>query len=177
MRRDLSRELILSVYPSAKGIAFVVFEGPDNPIDWGVKEIKGKSKNRKTVEAVERIIERYQPEVLVIEDTSIKGSRRTARVRRLYRSLAHLAKATVIEVRAYPQSMVRKTFAHVGASTKYEVALAIARMIPAFKARVPRVRKPWMSQDSRQSLFDAVALGMTYYAHHVPSPYHAVENA
>lgn len=171
MTRGIPEQLILAVYPSSKGVAFVLFEGPDSPFDWGIKEIKGTIKNQTTVEAIERIIDRYQPDVLVIEETRERGSRRTVRIRRLYRSLMHLAHAQVIDVVAYPKRVVRNTFAQVGASTKYEIAQAIARTIPAFSIRLPRVRKPWMSQDSRQSLFDAAALGITYYAQHVPSPY------
>lgn len=173
MTRGVPEQLILAVYPSSKGVAFVLFEGPDSPFDWGVKEIKGTAKNRTTVEAVECIIARYQPDVLVIEETRERGARRTVRIRRLYRSLTHLAHTHVIEVASYPKRVVRATFARVGASTKYEIAQAIARSIPAFSIRLPRVRKPWMSQDSRQSLFDAAALGITYYAEHFPSPYPA----
>lgn len=176
MTRGVPEQLVLAVYPSSKGVAFVLFEGPDNPFDWGIKEIKGATKNRTIVESVERIIVRFQPDVLVIEETRERGSRRTPRIRKLYQSLQHVAAANVIDVVRYPKSTVRQTFSRVGASTKYEIAHAIAQCIPAFAPRLPRVRKPWMSQDSRQSLFDAAALAITYYAHRFPSPY-AVDDA
>jgi len=51
----------------------------------------------------------------------------------------------------------------VGARTKYEIAHAVARIIPAFKFRLQPVRKPWQSEDARQSPFDAAALGIVYY--------------
>lgn len=172
MTSGLADHLVLAVYATSKGFAFVLFEGPESPFDWGVKTVSGNSKNTKITEAVESLIGTYQPSVLVVEDTSDRLSRSTTRIRRLYRSLADIAAAQVVEVCRYPKATVGKTFAAVGATTKYEIARAISRHIPAFASRLPRVRKPWMSQDPRQSLFDAAALGLTYYALHMPSPYH-----
>lgn len=158
-----SENLVLSVYPTSRGFAFVLFEGPESPFDWGVKEIKEKHKNTRTLEAIERLIERYQPEVLVLEDTTERDSRRTSRIRKLYRSLVHLADAQRMEVYRYPKSVVKQVFASVGAGTKYEIAKAIAIQIPAFAHRLPPLREIWMSEDPRQSLFDAAALGLTFY--------------
>jgi Holliday junction resolvasome RuvABC endonuclease subunit len=165
MRGRIPEELILAIYATSKGFAFVLFEGPESPFDWGVRDIRNPSRNRKCIEAIEKIFEQYQPGILVIEDTSDRLSRRTARIRRLYQSLTHLAKTNVIDVYRCPKDAIRKTFGSVGAVTKHEIAQAIARQIPAFSIRLPRVRKPWMSQDSRQGLFDAAALGICYYAH------------
>lgn len=165
MRSRIPDELILAIYATSRGFAFVVFEGPESPFDWGVRDVRNPSRNRKCVEAIEKIIEQYQPGILVIEDTSDRLTRRTARIRRLYQSLMHLAKTNVVDVYRCPKDGIRKTFASVGAVTKYEIAQAIARQIPAFSIRLPRVRKAWMGQDSRQSLFDAAALGVCYYAH------------
>ena len=66
---------------------------------------------------------------------------------------------------------MKECFASVGAGTKYEIAKAIATQIPAFAHRLPRLRKIWMSEDPRQSLFDAAALGLTFFARHIRSPY------
>jgi hypothetical protein len=163
MKSRIPDELVLAVYATSKGFAFVLFEGPESPFDWGVREISNPSRNQKCVEAIAKIVDQYQPTVLVIEDTSEQLSRRTARIRRLYQSLEHFAKVRAIDVHHVTKSAIRQTFASVGAVTKYEIAQAIAIQIPAFAIRMPRVRKPWMSQDSRQGLFDAAALGLTSY--------------
>ena len=159
------------MHPFSRGFAFVLLEGPESPYDWGIREIKGKQKNAKTLEEVKKLIGRYRPEVLVIEDAAGGKSRRTTRIRRLYRLLIHLAKSEYVDTHRYSRSVIKQCFAPVGATTKHEIAKAIAMQIPAFAHRIPRERKPWMSEDSRQSLFDAAALGLTYYAHGVPSPY------
>src|SRR5665213_604961 len=165
------QDLVLAVYPFSRGFAFVFFEGPNSPFDWGVREIKEKHKNSKALEEIKKLIDRYRPEVLVIEDTAGKGSRRTTRIRKLYRMLVHFARAEYIDLHRCSRIEVNACFATVGARTKYEIAKAIATQIPAFAHRLPRFRKVWMSEDPRQSLFDAAALGLTYYAQHIQSPY------
>ena len=68
------------------------------------------------------------------------------------------------EVSRISRDAIRACFASVGARKKYDIAQAIARQIPALAHRPPRVRKIWMSEDPRQSLFDAAALGLAFYA-------------
>lgn len=166
MKNATPQNLVLAIYPFSRGFAFVFFEGPDSPFDWGVKEIKEKHRNTKTLDEIKKIIDRYRPEVLVIEETTVKESRRTSRIRKLYRMLVHLAEAEYIELHRYTKGTIKECFTSVGASTKYEIAKAIAIQIPAFAHRIPPFRKPWMSEDPRQSLFDAAALGLTFFCLH-----------
>lgn len=164
-------DLVLALYPTSRGFGFVLFEGPESPFDWGVRDIKKKHKNEQTVAAIKKLIDQYRPEVLVIEDTSDRRSRRTSRIRKLYRMLTHLAETEYVDIGRCTKKETLACFAPVGARTKYEIAAAIAAQIPAFEHRMPPKRKPWMSEDPRQSLFDAAALGLTYFAWHKRSPY------
>jgi len=163
MNYRTNHNLVLSVYPTSRGYAFVLFEGPQSPYDWGVKEIRKKHKNEQTLASIHALIERYRPDYLIIEDHIEHGSRRSSRIRRLYRMIAHLAETEQIDLFRYSRRAIRACFEPAGARTKFEIAQAIARQIPAFAHRLPRVRKIWMSEDPRQSLFDAAALGITYY--------------
>ena len=163
---------VLAVYPSSRGFGYVLFEGPESPYDWGMREIKDEDKNEKTLAAIAQLIERYHPEALVLEDIEDRRYRRNERIRKLYRRLAHLAETEYVEVYRYSEQALVRYFGALGAHTKYERAEAIARQIPAFAHRMPRVRKPWMAADPRQALFDAAALGLVYYAARgMPSPY------
>lgn len=154
---------VLAFYPTTHGFAFVLFEGPLAPFDWGVRELRGSRKNARSLLALKKLIDRYHPEVLVIENTSHLTSRRVERIRRLHRLMRHLADAEGIPTHRYTRSNVRACFSLVGAIRKQEIAEAVAMMIPAFAHRLPRKRRIWMSEDPRQGLFDAAALGLTYY--------------
>lgn len=163
MSPRLETRFVLSVVPTCHGFSFVLFEGPEAPFDWGTKDIRSTQKNAKTLDGVKAIMHRYRPEVLILEDAA-SGTKRTTRIRRLFRMLVHLADTEGIAVIRYARKDIRSCFASVGAKTKYEIAKAIANQIPAFMHRLPPIRKIWMSEDPRQSLFDAAALGITHYA-------------
>lgn len=163
---------ILAVYPFARGFAFVLFDGPLSPFDWGVREIKVKRRNVKTVQQVKALIDRYRPECIVLEEIRTRNPKRTSRIRKLYHMLTHMASAEYTDVVWIASKNIRQHFIQVGAVTKYDRAQVIATQIPAFAHRMPRVRKAWMSADPRQSLFDAAALGLVYFnSQSIPSPY------
>lgn len=164
MTHRIPQNHVLSIYPTSRGYAFVLFENSQNPYDWGVKDIRKNEKNQATLEGVRALIERYRPDYLVIEEYAEPGSRRSSRIRRLYRMITHLAESECIDVSRIPRSAVRACFASVGAKTKFEIARAVAVEIPALAHRLPPLRKIWMSEDPRQSLFDAAALGVAFYA-------------
>lgn len=163
-QENLSRPLLLAVYPTARGYAYVLFEGPLAPFDWAVRRVKRSRRNVTILDQVAGLLDRYNPDTLVFEALTPSGPQRSAGVYSLYLALGHLARARSIEISRYERKAVRQCFASAGAHTKPEIAQAIASMIPAFKHRLPPVRKLWASEDDRQSLFDAAALALTHYA-------------
>lgn len=160
----IPQSLVLAIYPTSRGYAFVLFEGAQVLFDWGVKDIRRRNKNDETMRNIRALVERYRPDQIVIEDYGEPGSRRSSRIRRLYRMITHLAESQFIDVSRIRRESVLASFAAVGARRKYEVAQAIAEQFPEIAHRLPRFRKIWMSEDPRQSLFDAAAIGVTYFA-------------
>lgn len=84
----------------------MLFSSPLAPYDWGVKSVRHRDKNRHTLREVVKLLEYYRPDAVIIEDTSERGTRRSARIRRLYRLIASTAEAECIEVYAYPKAAV-----------------------------------------------------------------------
>jgi len=160
-----AQRFVLAIHPTARGYAFVLFDGADSPFDWGDKEFRRAVKNACIVESVSKLVTHYRPRTLVMENPADARPRRSHRVLRLYRALVHLAETESVDVKLYTRCLVRQCFFAVGAATKLEIARAVARQIPALEHRLPPIRKAWMSEDARQSLFDAAALGMTYYSY------------
>src|SRR5206468_1523364 len=143
---------VLAIDPSTRGFGFAVLEGPNRLIDWGVKETK-VNRNTKSLKLVDELIERYQPSVIVVEDYEGKGSRRCRRIGQLINDISKLALKRKIRVRSFSRAKVKQAFFESGASTKYGIALAIAKRFPELAPRLPRFRKPWMSEDYRMSIF------------------------
>lgn len=160
---NAKQKLVLAVDPATRGIGFALFEGPRQPIDWGVKDAK-VDKNAQGLLRIQRLMDFYHPDVIVVEDYAGEGSRRSTRVQQLIKDIKRLAQTKGIKTYSYSRSAIRKTFAQSGAKTKYEIAKKIAEWLPTFAQRLPPVRKPWMSEDYRMSIFDAVALALTFYS-------------
>jgi hypothetical protein len=163
MRGRKRHDVVLAVYPSARGLGFALFEGPLAPVDWGVHELRGAEKNVRSLRIVDRLIRRYQPDMLIVQDTSPSGTRRARRIRLFHEMLAELADRHGVHLRSYTRAQVRHCFAPLGLTTKDGIAETISRHLPELGRFLPPRRKPWMSEDARMSLFDAAALGLIFF--------------
>src|SRR5712671_6108691 len=94
-------ELVLSVYLNTRGFAFVLFISSLSPYDWGVKEVRGRGKHYQCLAKIVAILDRYQPNVLVLQDTSTNGTRRARRMTELNADIAELAEGRGIPTHAY----------------------------------------------------------------------------
>ncbi len=157
--------LVLAVYLSTQGFAFVLFEGPLAPFDWGVHgpPPQGVDRNLWCLRRIAQIMRETTPEVLVLQEMSHSAIRRTSRIRRLNETLGEMGDRLGIPVFAYSREQVRAFFMQRGIVTKDAIAEAIAKHIPALARYQPPRRKPWMSEDRRMALFDAAALAFTFY--------------
>jgi hypothetical protein len=68
----------------------------------------------------------------------------------------HLSSKRNIRVRRFSRVKVKQALSECAATTKYDIAVAIAKRFPELAPRLPRFRKPWMSEDYRMSIFDVV---------------------
>jgi hypothetical protein len=82
----------------------------------------------------------------------------------LINDITKLASKKKIKIRSFSRIKVKQAFSESGASTKHEIAITIAKRFPELAPRVPRFRKPWMSEDYRMSIFDAAGLAITCFS-------------
>ncbi len=155
--------LVLSIYPNTLGFAFALFEGFASAVDWGVVEVRGKLKNRQCLRRISALFGQYEPNALVLQDTSENGTYRARRIRSLNEAIGALAETQGIPTFTYSRERTRQVFAPLGATTKQAIAEAISRCVPAFGNFVPPLRKIWKNEHSRMALFDAAALALTYF--------------
>lgn len=153
----------MALHPHTAGVAFVAFDSPLNPIDWGIKEVRGTRKNALSLALVAKLVERLQPSVIVLADRHGPCDRTTPRVRRLQALIVNYAESDAIDVALFTRSDIRHCFGSVGAVTRYEIAQAIAARVHVLRDRLPKSPSIWRSQTERLGLFDAASLAMTYY--------------
>jgi Holliday junction resolvasome RuvABC endonuclease subunit len=154
---------VLAIAPSSRGFGFAVLEGPNALDDWGVK-VSHRDKNAHALAQVRDLLNHYAPSVIVLEDCGAKDSRRHQRIQKLIREIEGLAKKQHISTELYSRAQVRCAFSANCSATKEEIAEAIAEHFPdELGFRLPPHRQPWMSEDYRMSIFDAVAFALTFF--------------
>jgi Holliday junction resolvasome RuvABC endonuclease subunit len=155
---------ILAISPSARGFGFAVMEEPNALVDWGLKAVKG-DKNARCLSGIADLIGRNKPTVIVLENAQTGGARRAARIQALAQAIIDLAKAEKVMVKLFSRQKVRQGLFPKGQGTKYAQAQLLAARFPEELAyRVPRKRRPWMSEDSRMDIFEAVALAQHLFS-------------
>lgn len=161
--------LILSVFPSVRGFGFALFHGAWVPIDWGFRHVQG-DKNKLCLDKVEKLIDDYAPDTLLLEDHAGEGSHRSPRVAALIDDITAFATERGITVERYSRDQIRECFAEFDAVTKYDIARAISQVLPEFPPQLPPERKIWLPEDTRMSIFDAVSLIFTHFYFHAIRP-------
>ena len=141
----------------------MLFEGPLSPFDWGTVEIE-RGKHRGTLARIKKLVGRYRPAVLTIEEFEGEATRRAQRIRRICHAIVSAADDWEIPVAIYSRAQIRGAFADTGARTRAEIAHAVLTHIDALRYRTPPPQKPWVGEHPNTSLFSATACVLTHYA-------------
>lgn len=157
MDRTRCSRRLLAIDLSSRGFGYAIFDG-EALVDWGIRRVSGE-KNGACLEVVRALAHWYVPEVIVLENYQ-GATRRSARIKALASRVSRLAESLEIEVVRVPWNAVRQVVGCSTQATKEQIAARVAELFPKIQLRSPRKRKPWMSEDERMNLFDAVALGV-----------------
>ena len=157
----MSGDRVLGFHPTSRGFGWVLFEGPFTPIDWGLVSA-GADKNASCLRRLERLLDRFAPETLVLEAYDRATTRRARRIADLCVAVRRAADDRGAETAVYSRADIREAFAEVEARTRREIAEAVARHLEAFRHRLPKPRRPWESEDARGALFAAAAVILTH---------------
>lgn len=153
-------DLVMALYPNARGFAYVIFEGQSCPVDWGISEVLHKEgRVSACVRRISLLIDRYRPEYLVLREVR---EDQTSAARVMIEAAEKRARRNGVISCRLSRKDIQRTFAQVGSSTRYAIAKAIAKDIPTFAPLMPSARKIWNGEDRRMGLFDAAALALTF---------------
>ena len=81
---------MLAIAPSTRGFGFALVEGLNTLVDWGVKLAEG-DKNSQSLRKAKELIALYQPDVIVLQDTSAKPLRHSLRIRNLTKRIIRMS--------------------------------------------------------------------------------------
>ncbi|MDD5544694.1 MAG: hypothetical protein PHX83_16125 [Acidobacteriia bacterium] len=162
MSRTWHEARVLAIDPTSKGFGFVVFAQSMHLLDWGVATLE-HNREARTLVRINGLLGRYDPEVVILEKTGVRGCRRGERVMGLLTAITSLARSQHRNVRCVSRAQVRQAFSKRGARTKHEIAASIVELFPELFPRLPPYRKLWMSEDSRMAIFDAASFALAYF--------------
>ena len=134
-REDHKRMLALDVRPRRFG--FVVFEGPKNLLDCGVKSFSLGARVVQTppAEKIRTLIEDFSPSAIVVRERE-----RHADTARILETVREQAKERRVTLKFISRRMMVKAFAATG-KNKHEVASVLAEQFLALLAKLPPRRK------------------------------------
>lgn len=146
--------------PHPLNFGFAMFEGPDELLDWGIKNSRHGACAVKVPMNVKLalLLDQYGPDVVVIKEP------RTAALNGMLRTIAALAQARRIPVRLVSGAAVRSAFPDNNRN-KYQIATLIATRYPELSPRLGAKRRLWESEKYSMRIFDATALGVAYFTH------------
>jgi hypothetical protein len=156
--KSFARVLAVDLHPRHFG--YVILEGPDRLLDWGVRRTYQKTKRHPQVLAREGLcplLKTWMPDVVI---TRIR-ERRDKNVRELFRQ-------TTKEVGITPFLLMLEFQDHYLGLGKYGRAVALAARFPEIGWKLPLKRKPWDSEHYSMSIFEALAIAAAYGGGNVP---------
>jgi hypothetical protein len=160
MNKDQFRVLAISL--SSRGFGYAVMEGNNRVVAYGNKVIN-KNKNARVLVHIEKVITRYQPGLLVLQDVNAKGTHRDPRIKGLNRKIIALMKKRRLTTAKLSGTKLRITLLGNPKGTKHEMAESLAKTFPdELASRLPPKRNFYNSEDVRMDIFDAVALALVF---------------
>lgn len=153
--------LVLGLSPTSRGLAYVVMEGPRNPLDWGIVTAR-VNKNPVCIKRLKALCDFYSPHAIAIEKPD-GDSRRSMRIKALLKDIHTYGHTHQIYVAQYKKDHIRDLFARFGATTKHEIAEALSEWLPSLKSTLPPERKIWESEHYQMAVFDAATFAIAFY--------------
>jgi hypothetical protein len=152
---------VIALDVRSRNFGFVVFEGPNEILDWGVKSFRSRANAVKAPAATKllSLLDEFTPSAVVIRERATGRSTKKPKLLTIIERQAHNHR---IPLRFISRKDVNRAF--VGFETnKYEVASALAKQFPTLASKLPPKRKCWQSEDYRMGIFDAAASGVAYF--------------
>lgn len=151
-----NRVFALDMHPLSFGYA--MFDGPDELIDWGIKNFRHGVNAVKVPLNVKLalLLDQFGPDVLVM-----KGARKAV-LKKMAHTIIAIAKHRNIPVQFISRASVREAFGDDN-HNKYQIASEIANRYPELSPRLGPRRKCWQAEKYSMSIFDAAAIGIAYF--------------
>jgi Holliday junction resolvasome RuvABC endonuclease subunit len=155
----------LALDPGTREMGYAVLESTDL-LYFGVHTFPHRCSARRLCDEGQRfaqgLLDAYAPQLLVVEKTWYAKSKRSTRLHVFVEAMEGFAHQQGLLVRAYTPRMVKKMICGHGDATRRDIAETLIRQRYLYLAKY--LQRDLRTRDKYwQSMFDAVALGLTGY--------------
>lgn len=155
------KQKILAIDPGTRAMGIALLED-DKLLYHGVKSVPKQKAPHETLregrKIVLRLINDFDPRILVVEKTFFANNRSAALLNVFVDEIRAIGKRKGLEVIRYAPNTVKKFICGNGRAGKEEVARIVAAKYPELKVYLSQDRK-W-KESYHHNMFDAVALGI-----------------
>lgn len=158
---------VLAIDLRSQLLGFAVLEGPTTLLDWGRKRFqKSGSLNNATIvrKKIAALLIFSAPSVLVLKYTSGRKDREPSKKKSLRKAIKYETKMRSVELVFLTRKDVREAFRASGNTSKYRIAGLIGNIFPELAWKLPPKRKHYHPEHHSMPVFDAISLGLTYFA-------------
>jgi hypothetical protein len=167
MHKNTRKTTILALDLRLQRFGFGVLEGQPQLLDWGIKTYRATDTHSRALVVRKRVVPLltlFRPSVIVANHVSGLHVSRGPGHYHIVRAIEHEAREQSAELILLGRKEIQRVFGKGGQSTKDEIAAQVALLFPELTWKLPSVRKTWESEHHNMTLFDAIALGITYLA-------------
>jgi hypothetical protein len=164
---------ILAIDLRHRRLGYAVFEGHRVLLDSGLRVYRavGEVEVEMASKRLAVLLKTFAPSAIVIKRERWDMAQKSPHIRNLVEVVQKITSAHSIPIFLIQHEEVRTTFRNLGCETRDEIAYVLARIFPELVWKLPPKRRAWQSEHPRMAIFDAIALGLTYWQHgDMPSP-------
>jgi hypothetical protein len=156
---------ILAIDLRPRRFGYSVFEGPRFLLDWGANAYPSNGDPEGTVAArrLAALLRFSNPSAVVVKMERWESAKNDSVVRSMVEAITRETSSRSIPICLVGQNELASTFRDLQCETKYEIASVLTRIFPELLWKLPPPRRIWESEHPRMTIFDAIALGFTYW--------------
>ncbi|WP_430408792.1 hypothetical protein [Kordia sp.] len=154
--------LIVTLYPNAFGMGYVISESPKELINYGIAKIRPLTKD-KYVKRLHKFIKEYRPTLILLRDYTDSDNRISKRVIKVIDAFEKEAEELELPIFKYSREDIKGVFNQFDGNTKYKISKTITSWYPELQSRMPDIRKNTQAEHYQMGIFDAFALMLTHH--------------
>ena len=161
----MKQQPLLAICPNTRGFGYALMQDPQTIISYGVVSVTPLC-NRRLIKRAKRILDIYEPSLIILENVDDIHSRKGRRTRRFMSRLRALFHKLDITIHSHSREHIKDVFRQFGVTTKFGIAKRLSEWFEELEIDMPAYRKPWQAEQYTMGMFDALSLAITHYYLH-----------